>query len=306
VMLDQGPRGVKTAMRDARQIDVGSSTALLFAAQTGDAESARRLLGAGANPNDAAADGNSALVVAIFSGHGDVARVLLDGGADPNAGGAGYAPLHVTALRGDAATAKALLAKGANPNVQLTKGSPVRRFGSQWALPTPMVGATPLLVAATYLEVDLVRALLAAGAQHTLALTNGTTPLLAAAGVAVEKETRPSDLVRWSVVDNDTPVVPRAEADVVEAVRLLLEAGADINQTNEAGDTALHGAAGTGAPSVIQLLADHGAILDVKNKAGQTPLALTVPRGRQQEGRPAPSPGFKAAEELLRKLGATQ
>lgn len=307
MMLDQGPaRTVKTSKQDARQVDAGGSTALLFAAQAGDADSARFLLAAGANVDDAGGDGNSALVLATFAGHPDVARVLIDAGAQLDAAGAGYSALHAAALRGDLATVNALLAKGANPNVQLTKGSPVRRFGSQWALPTPMTGATPLFVAATYLEVEIVRVLLAAGADHALALTSGTTPLLAAAGVAVEKETRPSDLVRWNVVDNDTPTVPRAESDVLAATRLLLDAGADVHQAKNTGDTALHGAAAAGMPAVIQLLADRGAALDAKNKAGQTPLALTVPRGgRGQDARAAANSGLKAAEALLRKLGAT-
>lgn len=300
VMLDQGPRRtVKTSMQDARQIEGGGSTALLFAAQVGDAESAKLLLAAGADVNDTAADGNSALVLAAFSGHAPVARVLIDAGADPNAAGAGYTALHAAVLRSDLATVNALLAKGANPNAQLTKGSPVRRFGSQWALPTPMTGATPLLVAAIYLEVDIIRALLAGGGDQAIGLPNGTTPLLAAAGIPVEHETRPSDLARRNVVDNDAPQIPRGETDVLEATRLLLDAGADVNAVTEAGDTALHAAAGAGMASVIQLLADRGAKLDVKNKNGQTPLALTIPRGRQQEG-------SKPAEELLRKLGATQ
>ena len=306
VMLDQGPRrSVKTSVQDARQIDAGGSTALLFAAQAGDAESASLLVRAGASVNDTAADGNSALVLATFAGHPDVARVLIDAGADPDAAGAGYSALHAAALRGDLATVKALVAKGANPNPLLTKGSPVRRFGSQWALPTPFTGATPLLVAATYVEVEIVRALLAAGARPSIALPNGLTPLHAAAGVPVEKETRPSDLVRWNVVDSDTPTIPRAEPDVVELTRLLLDAGADVNQATGAGDTALHGAAAAGMTMVIQLLADRGASLEALNQAGQTPLSLTIPR-RAQEGRPAPPGGSKAAEDLLRKLGATK
>jgi uncharacterized protein len=307
VMLDQGPRrSVKTSMQDARQIEAGGSTALVFAAEVGDAKAAEHLLAAGANVNDTAADGSSALVRAAFAGHPTVARVLIDAGADVNAAGAGYTALHAAALRGDLATVNALLVKGADPNVQLTKGSPVRRFGSQWALPTPMTGATPLLVAATYLEVEIVRALLQARTNHRLGLvTGGTTPLLTAAGVAVEKEARPSDLARWHIVDSDTPSVPRNEAEVLEATRLLLDAGADVNQRNEAGDTALHAAAAAGLTTVIQLLADRGASLDVKNALGQTPLALTMPRGRP-DGRPQPGGGHPAAEELLRRLGATQ
>ncbi|HUE84517.1 MAG TPA: ankyrin repeat domain-containing protein [Vicinamibacterales bacterium] len=307
VMLDQGPRRtVKTSMQDARQIEAGGSTALVFAAEANDAESAQHLLAAGANVNDTAADGNTALVRAAFAGHPAVARVLIQAGADVNAAGAGYSALHAAALRGDLATVNALLVHGANPNVQLTRGSPVRRFGSQWALPTPMTGATPLLVAATYLEVDIIRALLQARADHRLGLVNGgTTPLLAAAGIAVEKEARPSDLTRWHIVDSDSPVVPRDEADVFAATMLLLDAGADVNQTNASGDTALHAAAAAGMTTVIQLLAERGAALDAKNTMGQTPLALTMPRERQ-DGRPQAASGHPAAEELLRKLGAPQ
>jgi ankyrin repeat protein len=295
VMLDQGPRRtVKTSMQDARSIDAGGSTALLFAAQAGDAESARLLLSAGANVNDAAADGNSALVLAAFNGHAPAARVLIDHGADLDAAGAGYTALHAAVLRGDRATVQALLDKGANLNARLTRGSPVRRFGSQWALPTTLTGATPLFVAAAYLEVEIVRMLLTAGADHRLALADGSTPLLAAAGASVEKEARPSDLVRWNIVDNDTPQVPRDEADVLAAIRLLLDAGADVNHASEAGDTALHAAAASGLTRLIQLLADRGAKLDAANKAGQTPLDLTAPRGRDA-GRPE-------AQALLRRL----
>lgn len=300
VMLDEGPRrSFKTSVQDARQIDAGGSTALLFAAQAGDVESATLLIAAGANVNDTAADGNSALVLAAFSGQSDVARLLIDRGADPNAAGAGYSALHAAVLRGDLPTVKALLAKGAHPNAVITKGSPVRRFGSQWALPTPMTGGTPLMVAAIFLEVDIMRALIAGGADPALALPDGTSPFLAASGIEVEREARPSDLVRWNVTDSDEPAIPRSEPDMLAALSLLLEAGADINQSNAGGDTALHGAAAAGLTKVIQFLADRGAKLDVKNKAGQTPLSLTIPRGRQQTG-------SKPAEELLRKLGATQ
>jgi uncharacterized protein len=307
VMLDQGPPGVKTAREHAHAIEAGGSTALLFAAMSGDVESARLLLDRGADANDSAADGNSALVLSAFQGHGPVARLLLDRGTDPNAAGAGYSALHAAVMRGDAETVKALLAKGANPDAQLTRGSPVRRFGSQWALPNNLAGATPLFIAAMFLEIDLMRVLLAAGASPALALANGTSPLLVAAGAEVAHEARPSDVARLGINDSDTPEIPRPEPDLLIATRLLLDAGAKVTEMNLAGDTPLHAAAAAAHTSMIQLLVERGAAIDATNKAGQTPLALTMPReGRQQRPDPGREARAKAAETLLRTLGATR
>jgi ankyrin repeat protein len=303
VMLDRGPRrAVKTSMADAHQIQAGGSTPLLLAAQVGCVECTRLLLARGADVNDAAADGKSALVMAAFSGQTEVARHLLSAGADPNAAGAGYTALHAAALRGDLALVRALLAAGANPNATITKGSPVRRFGSQWALPTPFVGATPLIVAAAYLETGIITALLAAGASAEARLPDGTSALQIATGDVIEKEARPSDLAKWSIVDSDTPEVPRPEADVLDAVRTLLDGGADAAHPADSGDTALHAAAMSNLPAVIQVLVERGAPVNAQNKAGQTPLALTLPRAPQ--GRGNGFPGYPEAEAMLRKLGA--
>lgn len=309
VMLDQGPPGVKTAKEHAHQINAGGSTALLFAASSGDVESARLLLDRGADVNDTAADGNSALVLAAFSGHGPVARLLIERGADPNAAGAGYTALHAAVLRGDAETVKALLARGANPNARLTKGSPVRRFGSQWALTNAWTGATPLFVATVYLELDLMRMLLTGGASPSLALSNGTSPLFVAAGGEVAREVRPSDVARLGIQDSDTPEIPRPEADLVAASRLLLDHGAGVSDVNAAGDTALHAAAAAALTDVIRLLVERGAVLDSTNKAGQTALALTMPRetrGFQRPDAAERAARAKAAENLLRTLGAVR
>lgn len=301
-MLDRGPRrAVKTAAQDARPIEMGGSTPLMFAAQTGSVASARLLLAAGANANDVAGDGKSALVMAAFSGNGDVARLLLDAGADPNAAGAGYTALHAAALRGDAMLVKALLAKGANPHATLTKGSPVRRFGSQYALSTPFTGGTPLMVAAAYLEVAVMRELIDGGAKATAVLPNGISALHLAAGLQMEMETRPSDLARWNVIDNDTPAVPRSSDDAAAAVRMLLDAGADVNAVTDTGETPLHAAAAANAVTTIDLLGARGAAINATNKAGQTPLALTLPRPSQ--GRGPGFPGHPEAEAALRKLG---
>src|ERR1051326_130761 len=94
-----------------------------------------------------------------------------------------------------------------------------------------------------YLEVDIVRALVAHGADVKLGIENGTTPLMAAAGVAVEKIARPPGLVRWNIIDSDPPQIPRDESEVAASSRILLDSGADANQANTAGDTSIHAAA---------------------------------------------------------------
>src|SRR6185295_11628190 len=105
----------------------GGSTALLFAARSGDVDSARLLLAAGADVNEALPDGTSALVLAAHSGHGAVASLLLEKGANPDAAAIGYTALHAAVLRGDLNTVKTLIAQKANVNSLIAKGTPVRR-----------------------------------------------------------------------------------------------------------------------------------------------------------------------------------
>ena len=173
-----------------------------------------------------------------------------------------------------------------------------RRNGSQWALSSAWAGATPLLLAASYLELDIMRTLVAGGATVTPALADGTTPLLVAAGITIERRlNRPLDHMDTST-DIGDDCCDRPEDGVVEAVGVLLEGGADVNEANLAGDTALHAAASNGYTTLIQLLADRGAKLDAKNQNGQTPLALTS--GGEGRGR-----GSRAREsrETTPKVG---
>ena len=303
VMLDLGRRRVtRTAAEDATEIERGAITALFFAAQSGDVESARLLLDAGGNVNDAGADDNSVLVMATLSGQGPVARLLLERGADPNAADGGYSALHAAVLRRDPDTAAALLDHGADVNAPLTKGSPIRRYTSHWALSSAWAGATPLMLAAHYLETGLMRLLLDRGAALA-PLPDGTTPLLVAAGTYVERRVnRPLD-------HSDTPRVlgdiffARSEEASRDAVAILLDAGADVNQAKPNGETAMHAAAAIGFASVVQLLADRGADVNVETADGRTPLALAA-SGRGRLG--ATESDRARSAELLRQLGATE
>ena len=82
----------------------------------------------------------------------------------------------------------------------------------------------------------------------------------------------------------------------LEAARLALDLGADINAANEAGDTALHRAAAKGSTKLVEFLVERGARLDVENKRGQTPLAIASRSGAARSS----STGTRA---LVRKLG---
>jgi len=285
----------------------GGSTALLFAARSGDVESARLLLAAGANVNDALPDGTSALVLAAHSNQSAVAMLLLDKGARPDHEAAGYTALHAAVLRGDLALVKALLAHGANPGPKITKGTPLRRSGTDFELPETLIGATPYFLAAKFLEAAIMPVLLSAGADPRVRLEDGTTPLMVAAGMGAGGARAGGLLDRrgFSVVDGATI---EDESRVLEAVTVALDADGDVNAVNEAGDTALHFATSLGYDRVIRLLVHKGAQVNVRNKRGKTPLALLT--GGKGPVRGAvdslPQLSHQSTVELLRSLGATE
>jgi ankyrin repeat protein len=286
-------------------VEKGGSTPLLFAARVGDVASAGHLLAAGADINDRLANGTSALILAAHSGHGPLAAMLLEKGANPNDAAVGYTALHAAVLRSDLALVKALLAHGANPNLTITKPTPNRRQGQDFELQPALVGATPYFLAARYLETDIMRALAAGGADIRSPLPNGTTPLMAAAGTGASAQNS-----RRGVSGEDGGIV-EPESRVVEAVKVALELGGDVNGTNQAGDSALFGAANLGYDQVVQLLLDNGAQLNLRNKRGLTALGSLIARDEAAAavvfsgGNPvAKAPPSTLA--LLRKLGAEQ
>ena len=248
----------------------GGATPLLFAARSGDVESARLLLAAGADANDAQPDGVSALVLAAHSGHGALAALLLDHGADANALASGYTPLHAAILRSDAPLAKALLAHGANPNLRMTRGTPLRRDTTDWNLQKTLVGSTPYLLAAKFLEPEILALLAAAGADTRLTLADGTDALMLAAGLGSSRTAsrRGIETIDFGKVE--------PESRVRETVAAVLARDANVNAASRTGDTALHVAAALGYDTVVQLLVERGANVNAKNARGVTPLAAAI------------------------------
>jgi ankyrin repeat protein len=280
---------VKTLIEHGADFNVRSAghfTALLFAVREGKSDTVRVLLDSGADVNETLlatvrqrgvsapkpAPGPSALVLAVANAHYELASLLLERGANPNAAEAGWTALHtITWVRkagvGDNPPApqglgnmdslqlvKRLAAHGADLNARITKEPNV-------LTDLTMIGATPFLMAARTADVELMRLLADLGADPLLPNSEDTTPLMAAAGVGTLNAKED----------------PGSESEVLEAVKLAVALGGDVNGVDKNGDTALHGAASKQVPSVVPFLVETGiqtAIWTQKNKNGWTPLRI--------------------------------
>src|SRR5437773_2162084 len=147
-----------------RAIPHGADTPLMFAARVDDLASAKVLVAAGANVNDADAWGVSATTLAAHSGYGELLEFLLEKGADPNAAAPGFTALHEAIMRRDEKMVSALLAHGANANAPLRTWTPTRRSSRDFNFEPELVGATPFWLAARFTEPGVMRLLLKYGA----------------------------------------------------------------------------------------------------------------------------------------------
>ena len=253
----------------------GGLTPLLYAARDGRVAEAEQLLAAGADVELAEANGIRPLLMALLNNQLPVVDLLLKHGADVNADDFwGRSPLFAAVeyrnrdLRNrdliDAPVDRAalldvialLIERGANVNAR-TREWPHNRtsFTSDLSW-VDVTGQTPFLRAALAGDTTVMRLLLAHGADPNIATFEGTTPLMAAAGV------------NWTVAQTYTES-PQA---LLDAIQICLDHGADVNAVNSMGVTAMIGAANRGSNDIIRFLHSKGARLDVVDKQGRSPL----------------------------------
>jgi uncharacterized protein len=257
----------------------GFMTPLMYAAREGHVDTARLLIEAGADVNEVDKNDITPLFMAISNNHIEMARFLIERGANIHAKDwYGRTPLFAAVEMRNVdlhyvtfehmVTAedrkdildfiKLLLDNGADPNIRVKEVPPLRSWmyllGGSLAW-VDFTGQTPFLLASLSGDVSTMRLLLDHGADPKVTTFGGTTPLMAAAGI------------NW--VYNQT--FTEGEPALLEAVKLCVELGMDVNATNSMGLTPVMGAANRGSNSIIEFLVSKGARLDLKDKAGRTP-----------------------------------
>jgi ankyrin repeat protein len=290
-------------------------TPLLFAVRQGHIGAVEALLKAGADVNETVQvrvppklpsgqrplrNGTTPLHLAVANAHFELAGQLLDAGADPNSDALGYTVLHMLvhvrnpgvgdndpAPEGSGNMtslefARKVMAKGANIDARMTRRANLTN--TRWN----EIGTTPFLLAAVTADAELMKEFVALGADPLAKNTDGSTALMAAAGLGTRS---PGE-------DAGT------EEEVLEAAQVALDLGVDINAVDKHGETAMHGAAYKNLPLAVKFLAAKGARIDIwnrKNEFGWTPL--TIARG-YRFGNFKPSPVTVAAvEETLLSAG---
>jgi ankyrin repeat protein len=229
-------------------------TPLVFAAIKDDVASIKTLLKAGANPNVVLLSGAKPIIVAMQYRHTAGALALLEGGADINVRDrSGNTTLHLAAQAGDLNLVRALLAKRADANARTPKSTAPAgaRGGGGLGRGGTAGEQTPLMMAARRDQENVMRALVAAGADPRLRAQDGTSVLMAAAAGARLK-----------------------------TFTYAYEIDPNVDVVTTTGNTPMHVAVGLNDRTqpevceVIQFLADHGAKLDEMNGAGRTPIAI--------------------------------
>jgi ankyrin repeat protein len=255
----------------------GGLTPLHFAAREGCDACVTTLLDHGADIDVIDPQGYSALVMAIINGHYDVAGLLIDRGidltlADETGQTALYAavdmhtmpasnrpsPKEIDNQLSSIDIIRKLVEYGAPLDAQQRRMRAYRTKLDRGGDTVLGPGTTPLLRAAKAADTAVIKLLIDSGVDAALDTNTGVNAIMMAAGVGTREE--------------DTTGRSKTQKDIIETIKLLLQAGVDINAQDNQGRAAAHGAAMWGYTDVIRFMAQNGADLTIKDKRGLTPL----------------------------------
>jgi len=290
----------------------GGFTAIMWPVRDGNEPVVRRLVEGGADLNLPNGDGATAMMLAIVNDRFDMAARLLELGADPKTDDSLYQAVEMhdattdwrakdgSRLRSDHPNTltsldlvNVLLEAGADPNKQFTG----QLHSASMCCDTKGVG-TPFYRAAVAADVEAMKLMIAHGADLEWAPkvaeagdgglpppgggNAGKTPLMVAmnGGKGVGMAGGPGDIREGA----KPPFREVSNREPVEAVKLLLEAGANPDAVTPVGDSALHWAAFDGKPEIVRALAAGGANLYLKDGSGRTALEVV----QSQPPRPPP------------------
>jgi uncharacterized protein len=311
---DPNKRAHVTELEERKHADhaTGGFTALMFAARNGHEAAIRTLIKGGADPKLTNGDSATPTIIAIVNDRFDLAKTLVELGADPNDGSLYFAvDMHdaTTDMRardgsrlradhdnslGALDLVKFLLDRGADPNKPF-----VGQLHSYTLCCGEEINSSPFYRAAVAADVEALKLMIAKGAKvewtpaevkkegrggagRGMNANVGKTPIMMAlnggrgaafaAGPGFDRLGAP-------------PFREESNREPLEAVKVLLAAGADPNAKDPAGATMLHQAVTARQVAVIRELVAKGAKLDAVNKDNLTPLLLA------EKPEPPPPPG---------------
>jgi ankyrin repeat protein len=320
---------VATAESRAKFLDRGGFTPLIYAARENCGACVAILLKHKADIGMADPSGVPALSIAMMNGNWDIAKQLIEAGADVNQWDIfGQSPLHVAIegmkRRGDnnpldsdaqqmqassRDIVKLLVDRGANPNQQLFYKAPGRDSGVGR-------GLTPFLAACASGDIEIVKLLLAHGADIKLATSDGQGPIILAVGSRTGGTANPGAVSASGGDFGNAQGVTSVRAAsgpgerTIALIKFLAANGADVNLIAKRhflqrtrGGSALHYAVRANDKSVIEALLDLGADINAKDEDGLTALDYAMGRGFVPFLQLPKAPN-KALADALRTRGA--